>query len=138
MSSHLERLARLAAPIADAAVASPAFAQALHNRLRATVIGIAAGTDADHFEIGRACAEGGDGGASMADELLADLAEAERDELTTALGTDLAQRVQLAAIAYVAGRLEAALGAQATFDDVDDVDIATLVHTGIGLGSVIS
>ncbi|MEJ7786985.1 MAG: hypothetical protein WKF96_19465 [Solirubrobacteraceae bacterium] len=134
-SDHLQRLAAMAAPLLERCLASDEFEQALHNHLRAAAIGLAAGAGADHFEIGRACAESEDGGAAMADALLGDLTEAERDEITTALGADLAHRVQVAAIAYVAGRLEATFDAQAT---LDDVDVDTIVHTGIGLGSVAS
>jgi len=135
MTSHLERLAALAAPLADSAVASPEFERALRSRLRTAALGLTAGTG-DRFELWKACSDSGDDGASMADAMIDDMPDEQRDRITQALGTELARHVQIASVAFVAGQCEATSDAAGA--DLDDVDLATLVAIANGLQAVVA
>jgi len=134
MSSHIDHLVALAEPILAQAIQSQAFDEALQTRCRSAALARIAGAG-DPQEIGRAAAQSPDAGAGMSDALLADLDRDDRARLEEAARAVLAARVQLAAIAYVAGRLEATLDYCAT---LDDVDVATLVHVAIGLQAAIT
>lgn len=134
MSSHLDRLAALAQPILDEALGSRAFEEAVLTRCRCAALARAAGAG-DPLGLGRAAAESNDAGVSMSHALLDDMDGADRQQLEENARATLAARVQVGAIAYVAGRLEGTLDPGATFDDVD---VATLVHVGIGLTAVVA
>ena len=134
MSNHLQHLTAIAGPIVAQAVTSQAFDEALQTRCRSAALARVAGGADDPLEIGRAAAESPDAGVAMSDALLDDLDPADRQQLEEEARATLAWRVQVAALAYVAGRLEATLDPSATFDDVD---VATIVHVGIGLTAVV-
>ena len=134
MSSHLQHLTAIAGPILAQALDSVAFEEAWRSRCRALALARRALATDDPLEVGRAAAESPDNGAAMSDALLDDLDPADRQQLEEEARATLAWRVQVAALAYVAGRLEATLDPSATFDDVD---VATIVHVGIGLQAVV-
>ena len=134
MSAHLQRLAALADPIVEQALASPAFQEAWLTRCQALALARVAVAADDAVEIGRAAAESPDNGAAMSDALLDDLDPADRQELEERARETLAALVRFAAIAFVAGRIEATLDHAAPFD----VDVGTLVAIGLGLGSVVA
>ena len=134
MSSHLQHLTAIAGPILAQALDSVAFEEAWRSRCRALALARRALATDDPLEVGRAAAESPDNGAAMSDALLDDLDPADRKHLEDEARSTLAASVQVAAIAYVAGRLEATLDALVS---LEDVDLATIVHVGIGLQAVV-
>jgi transcriptional regulator with XRE-family HTH domain len=123
-------VARWAALLAQAAREDPSFDGAVARRVRAEALGRAvSATGGDVPAAGRAAAASPDRGAAMADALLDDLDDQEREQMERAATEHLSVGVAAAAVALIEGACRATLEAP----ELAEVDLPTLVMVGVGL-----